>query len=179
MSGFISEVKPQHRSEIRSMATKQRRYFGPIGCPKPDRKRQWLDYHTNARRNSQEIGKTYFLVCEKIEEKSWFGDFAFGEGNPYPHGRIWFNLDHDLVFRTYVGRTLPNGDDTKNLPKTETTGSQQTHAAPTPIPVPVQPFLPKKGPYPKNNLNPLPKNQSSQTTFLMNQHPLPAPVPPN
>ena len=44
--------KPQHRSEIRSMATKQRRYFGPIGRSKPDRERQWLDYHQNAWRDS-------------------------------------------------------------------------------------------------------------------------------
>ena len=54
----------------------------------------------------QETGKTYFLVCEKIsDERSWFGAFAFGEGNPYPYGRHWLHPEHDLVFRTYVGKT--------------------------------------------------------------------------
>ena len=54
----------------------------------------------------QEAGKTYFLVCEKIsDERSWFGAFAFGEGNPYPYGRHWLHPEHDLVFRTYVGKT--------------------------------------------------------------------------
>ena len=126
----------------------------------------------------QEIGKTYFLVCEKIEEKSWFGDFAFGEGNPYPHGRIWFNPDHDLVFRTYVGRTLPNGDDTKNLPKQKQPGSQQTHAAPTPIPVPVQPLPAEERPIPKQP-EPTPEKPIKPNDFPYEPaSPSPAPVPP-
>ena len=51
-------------------------------------------------------GKTYFLVCEKITgKKPWFGAFAFGEGNPYRAGKFWLHSDHDLVFRTYVGKT--------------------------------------------------------------------------
>jgi hypothetical protein len=54
----------------------------------------------------QIAGKTYFLVCEKITGgKPWFGAFAFGEGNPYMAGKFWLHPDHDLVFRTYVGKT--------------------------------------------------------------------------
>ena len=54
----------------------------------------------------QESGKTYFLVCDKISEnRAWFGAFAFGEGDPYPGGRHWLHPGHDLVFRTYVGKT--------------------------------------------------------------------------
>jgi len=55
----------------------------------------------------QEIGQAYFLVCNRIEgEKQWFGSFAFGEGNPYKAGRHWMNSEHDLVFRTYVGKSI-------------------------------------------------------------------------
>lgn len=54
----------------------------------------------------QTIGKTYFFVCEKIiGNKPWFGAFAFGEGNPYKSGKFWLHPEHDLVFRTYVGKT--------------------------------------------------------------------------
>ena len=54
----------------------------------------------------QEIGQTYFFVCDKvIGGKPWFGAFAFGDGNPYKPGRFWLHKDHDLVFRTYIGKT--------------------------------------------------------------------------
>ena len=54
----------------------------------------------------QEAGKTYFLVCKEIDdERPWFGAFAFSEGNNYLPGRHWLHPGHDLVFRTYVGKT--------------------------------------------------------------------------
>lgn len=54
----------------------------------------------------QQKGKLYFIVCDKIEgNRGWFGAFAFAEGNSYKHGRFWLHPDHDLVFRTYVGKT--------------------------------------------------------------------------
>jgi hypothetical protein len=54
----------------------------------------------------QEAGRMYFIVCDKIGDKRpWFGAFAFAEGNPYKGGRFWLHPDHDLVFRTYVGKT--------------------------------------------------------------------------
>ena len=54
----------------------------------------------------QNIGTRYFLVCDKItENKSWFGEFSFGEANPYEFGSHWLNKEHDLVMRTYVGKT--------------------------------------------------------------------------
>jgi hypothetical protein len=95
----------------------------------------------------QEIGKTYFLVCDKISEKSWFGDFAFGEGNPYPHGRIWFNPDHDLVFRTYVGQLRSDFSQTQGQPDRSQPGPK-ANSAPLPIPVPVQPLALEEKPIP-------------------------------
>ena len=54
----------------------------------------------------QAKGTTYFLVCDSIDDgKSWFGAFAFSEGNAYKFGRHWLHPEHDLVFRTYAGKT--------------------------------------------------------------------------
>ena len=54
----------------------------------------------------QNIGTRYFLVCDNIgENKAWFGEFSFAEANPYEFGSHWLNQDHDLVMRTYVGKT--------------------------------------------------------------------------
>jgi hypothetical protein len=54
----------------------------------------------------QQKGKLYFIVCDQIGNKrSWFGAFAFAEGNSYKKGRFWLHPEHDLVFRTYVGKT--------------------------------------------------------------------------
>ena len=51
-------------------------------------------------------GVQYFLVCDYITEgKAWFGEFAFAEANPYTAGSHWLNPNHDLVMRTYVGKT--------------------------------------------------------------------------
>ena len=125
----------------------------------------------------QEIGKTYFLVCEEIDEKSWFGDFAFGEGNPYPHGRIWFNPDHDLVFRTYVGRTISNAEQARNQPNHRKPGPQ-AHSAPTPIPVPVQRLLPEEQLIPKQP-EPAPEKPTEPKIFPNEPaSPSPAPVQP-
>jgi hypothetical protein len=96
----------------------------------------------------QEIGKTYFLVCEKISEKSWFGDFAFGEGNPYPHGRLWFNPDHDLIFRTYVGKTISDVEQAQGQSNRSQAVSPK-NSTPLPVPIPVQPQLPEEEPIPK------------------------------
>ena len=54
----------------------------------------------------QQAGRMYFIVCDKISDKrAWFGAFAFAEGNSYKNGRFWLHPEHDLVFRTYVGKT--------------------------------------------------------------------------
>jgi hypothetical protein len=54
----------------------------------------------------QQAGKMYFVVCDKIADKrAWFGAFAFAESNSYKKGRFWLHPEHDLVFRTYVGKT--------------------------------------------------------------------------
>jgi hypothetical protein len=76
----------------------------------------------------QRVGTKYFLVCEQItENKAWFGEFAFAEEDPYEFGRHWLNPKHDLVLRTYVGKTeeqlkliqIADQDEPKDLGKDE------------------------------------------------------------
>ena len=88
-------------------------------------------------------GKTYFLVCDKITGgKPWFGAFAFGEGNPYLPGKFWLHPDHDLVFRTYVGKTPQqvvkeqrNEEISKELGLINDSIPQNPSALPTPLPI--------------------------------------------
>ena len=91
----------------------------------------------------QIAGKTYFLVCEKITGgKPWFGAFAFGEGNPYLPGKFWLHPDHDLVFRTYVGKTPQqvakeqrNEEISKELGVVDDSIPQNPSDLPTPLPI--------------------------------------------
>ena len=81
----------------------------------------------------QQLGQTYFLVCEKITGgKPWFGAFAFGEGNPYKPGKFWLHPEHDLVFRTYVGKTPKQvADEQKNLKIAKDLGIEPKSDVPT------------------------------------------------
>jgi len=91
----------------------------------------------------QIAGKTYFFVCDKITGgKPWFGAFAFGEGNPYKEGKFWLHPDHDLVFRTYVGKTPEQvTKEQKNKEITKALGAEEKDVPinpsdlPTPFPI--------------------------------------------
>ena len=91
----------------------------------------------------QIAGKTYFFVCDNITGgKPWFGAFAFGEGNPYKEGKFWLHPDHDLVFRTYVGKTpeqvtkeQKNNEITKALGVEENEVPINPNDLPTPFPI--------------------------------------------
>ena len=70
-----------------------------------EREAGWLTIRMRGK-VPQKVGTRYFIVCDKItENKAWFGEFAFAEANPYEFGSHWLNKDHDLVMRTYVGKT--------------------------------------------------------------------------
>ena len=83
------------------------------------------------------------MVCEKITGgKPWFGAFAFGEGNPYLPGKFWLHPDHDLVFRTYVGKTPQqvakeqrNEEISKELGLINDSIPQNPSDLPTPLPI--------------------------------------------
>jgi hypothetical protein len=94
----------------------------------------------------QERGQTYFFVCDSIPERPWFGEFAFGDGNPYKAGRNWLNSEHDLVFRTYVGQTKEQIEEIQMIRKIKEFKSAQdnnkssvTANAPPPSPIRLSP----------------------------------------
>ena len=92
-----------------------------------------------------EKDRTYFFVCNEINDgKPWFGAFAFAEGDPYKRGRHWLHPKHDLVFRSYVGKTansISTNDensfllDNKPIPGTEPTKTLDPLPSPLPMSV--------------------------------------------
>jgi hypothetical protein len=128
MSGFVREKKPDtgpkfgkwslSRDEIVEQLASQG--LGP-------REDGWLTIRIRGN-VPQRVGTKYFLVCDQItENKAWFGEFAFAEEDPYEFGRHWLNPKHDLVLRTYVGKTeeqlkliqIADQDEPKDLRKDE------------------------------------------------------------
>jgi hypothetical protein len=128
MSGFVREKKPDtgpkfgkwslSRDEIVEQLASQG--LGP-------REDGWLTIRIRGN-VPQHVGTKYFLVCDQItENKAWFGEFAFAEEDPYEFGRHWLNPKHDLVLRTYVGKTeeqlkliqIADQDEPKDLRKDE------------------------------------------------------------
>jgi hypothetical protein len=128
MSGFVREKKPDtgpkfgkwslSRDEIVEQLASQG--IGP-------REDGWLTIRIRGN-VPQRVGTKYFLVCDQItENKAWFGEFAFAEEDPYEFGRHWLNPKHDLVLRTYVGKTeeqlkliqIADQDEPKDLRKDE------------------------------------------------------------
>ena len=82
----------------------------------------------------QKVGTRYFLVCDKItENKAWFGEFAFAEANPYEFGSHWLNKEHDLVLRTYVGKT----DEQLKSMQLEDSSSNVNNAQDELLPIPI------------------------------------------
>ena len=124
MSGFVREKNPDtgpkfgkwnlSRDEIVEQLASQG--LGP-------REDGWLTIRIRGT-VPQRAGTKYFVVCDRItENKAWFGEFAFAEEDPYEFGRHWLNPKHDLVLRTYVGKTeeqlkliqVANQDEPKGL----------------------------------------------------------------
>jgi hypothetical protein len=106
MHGFIREGNPDNGPKYGEWDLSRDDIVNQIASQGlSPRKAGWITIRMRGE-IPQIAGKTYFLICEKITgEKPWFGAFAFGEGNPYEAGKFWLHPDHDLVFRTYVGKT--------------------------------------------------------------------------
>jgi hypothetical protein len=94
----------------------------------------WIDVKFQEPTVPLEVGKKYFVVCERIADgKHFFGAFSFGEGNPYASGRHWLHPEHDLVFRSYVGN-----EENPVLEAPETNGTEP----PDPKGIPITPSVP-------------------------------------
>ena len=113
----------------------------------------------------QIMGKTYYFVCEKIVGgKPWFGAFAFGEGNPYQAGKFWLHPEHDLVFRTYVGKTPDQvTQEQKNKEIVEKLGIEKSELPENPADLPT----------------PLPVSQTTNNVIVQQVDPIPDTIPPS
>ena len=106
MHGFIREGNPDNGAKYGEWDISRDDIVNQLVAQgSNDREAGWITIRMRGE-IPQIIGKTYFMVCEEITgDKPWFGAFAFGEGNPYNAGKFWLHPEHDLVFRTYVGKS--------------------------------------------------------------------------
>ena len=106
MSGFVRAENPDSGPKYGEWSLSREEIVNQLALQGlKDTDRGWITIQMRGN-IPQQAGKLYFLVCDKISDKrAWFGAFAFAEGNSYKKGRFWLHPDHDLVFRTYVGKT--------------------------------------------------------------------------
>ncbi len=106
MSGFVRSGNPDTGPKYGEWSISREEIINQLaiqGLTETDR--GWITLQMRGE-IPQEAGRMYFLVCDDIgDKKAWFGAFSFAEGNNYKKGRFWLHPEHDLVFRTYVGKT--------------------------------------------------------------------------
>ena len=149
MSGFIREGNPSTGIKYGAWKLTRDDILNQLAAQSlTERDSGWITIRMRGE-IPQEMGQTYFLVCDYIEENSWFGDFAFGEGNPYKAGRNWLNSEHDLVFRTYVGKTQDQIEKEQMIRKLKEFDSTKKNqggngppSSPPPAPIPLNPRPP-------------------------------------
>ena len=106
MSGFVRANTPESGPKFGKWSISREEIVNQLASQGlGEREAGWLTIRMRGE-IPQDAGTKYFLVCNKISEsKAWFGEFAFAEANPYKSGSHWLNSNHDLVMRTYVGKT--------------------------------------------------------------------------
>ncbi len=107
MSGFIRSDNPETGPKYGEWSISREEIINQLALQgiSESNKMGWITLQMRGE-IPQKAGKLYFIVCDRIGDKrGWFGSFAFGDGNTYSAGRFWLHPDHDLVFRTYVGKT--------------------------------------------------------------------------
>ena len=106
MSGFVRADNPDSGPKLGEWSLTREEIINQLalqGLTETDR--GWITLQMLGE-IPQQAGRMYFIVCDNIGDKrAWFGAFAFAEGNSYKNGRFWLHPEHDLVFRTYVGKT--------------------------------------------------------------------------
>jgi hypothetical protein len=178
MSGVLREGSPEQGRKIATWSLSRDEIVSQLatqGLREVDY--GWIDVKFKEPTVPLEVGKKYFVVCERISDgKHFFGSFSFGEGNPYKGGRHWLHPEHDLVFRSYVGHeekpvleppaqnvipitpSVPapqDSDDKKNVANPLTpapTSPSPVPPAPVPLvapPIPEPPVVPPGPPQPR------------------------------
>ena len=135
MSGVLREGNPERGRKIAKWSLSRDDVVSELatqGLSEVDY--GWIDVKFQEPIGPLEIGKKYFVVCERIADgKHFFGAFSFGEGNPYAGGRHWLHPEHDLVFRSYVGN-----EEKPVLEAPETNATEP----PDPKEIPITPSVP-------------------------------------
>lgn len=143
MHGFIREGNPDKGAKFGEWDLSRDDIVNQLSAQGiNDREAGWITIRMKGN-IPQIAGKTYFFVCDNITGgKPWFGAFAFGDGNPYKQGKFWLHPDHDLVFRTYVGKTPEQvTKEQKNKEITKALGVEEKEVPinpsdlPTPFPI--------------------------------------------
>ena len=143
MHGFIREGNPDTGAKFGEWDLSRDDIVNQLSAQGiNDREAGWITIRMKGK-IPQIAGKTYFFVCDNITGgKPWFGAFAFGDGNPYKQGKFWLHPDHDLVFRTYVGKTPEQvTKEQKNKEITKALGVEEKEVPinpsdlPTPFPI--------------------------------------------
>ena len=106
MSGFVRADNPDTGPKLGEWSITREEIINQLALQElVQTDRGWITLQMRGE-IPQQAGRMYFIVCDQIGNKrAWFGAFAFAEGNSYKKGRFWLHPDHDLVFRTYVGKT--------------------------------------------------------------------------
>ena len=106
MSGFIRADNPNTGPKYGAWSISREEIVNQLalqGLTETDR--GWITLQMKGE-IPQQKGRLYFIVCDYIaDNRGWFGAFAFAEANSYKPGRFWLHPEHDLVFRTYIGKT--------------------------------------------------------------------------
>ena len=106
MSGFIRADNPDSGPKYGEWSISREEIVNQLavqGLTETDR--GWITLQMRGE-IPQQKGRLYFIVCDYIaDNRGWFGAFAFAEANSYKRGRFWLHPEHDLVFRTYIGKT--------------------------------------------------------------------------
>ncbi len=165
MHGFIREGNPDSGAKFGEWDLSRDDIVNQLAAQGMDnRQAGWITIRMRGK-IPQIMGKTYYFVCEKIVGgKPWFGAFAFGEGNPYQAGKFWLHPEHDLVFRTYVGKTPDQvTQEQKNKEIVEKLGIEKSELPENPADLPT----------------PLPVSQTTNNVIVQQVDPIPDTIPPS
>ena len=170
MSGVLREGSPEQGRKIATWSLSRDEIVSQLatqGLREEDY--GWIDVKFKEQTVPLEVGKKYFVVCERISDgKHFFGSFSFGEGNPYKGGRHWLHPEHDLVFRSYVGHEekppeVPEGNAPEPPAPIEIPITPSPPVAP---PTPVPPAVPPGPPQPRlRNVIPLEEGPTEDIVF--------------
>lgn len=143
MSGFVRAHKPDSGPKYGKWSLSRDEIVQQLASQALDeRSAGWLTIKMRGE-IPQNAGTKYFIVCDSItENKAWFGEFSFADANPYDLGNHWLNPEHDLVMRTYVGKTDKQIKALQVQPKLKNSPPPSEEMLPIPISQnPNQPFI--------------------------------------